>query len=268
MTPAATFLGGAASRLLPASVPIRFFAAAAIFHVLMWLALFEASDDITHFRGGIGPALAAVHVLTVGVLMTTAIGASVQLLPVVTRRTLIAVWPIKLVFWLVVPGLSALVIGMCAPDVAIAIAGGGVTAVGLLIYAALLADNLRRARGIAVVVAYGWTAVAALVALVALGLALLSDYEAAFLPDHANAALAHLILGGFGFMGMLALGFSHILVPMFALSSAPAFGPGIAAFGTRQRRWWWVSPGHGSDSPTFWQRRRSAVSPPPLRMSY
>ena len=39
MTLAATFLGGAKSRLLPASIPFRFFIAAAIFHVAMWLAL-------------------------------------------------------------------------------------------------------------------------------------------------------------------------------------------------------------------------------------
>ena len=35
-----------------------------------------------------GRTLAAVHLLTLGVLTTTAIGASVQLLPVATRRTL------------------------------------------------------------------------------------------------------------------------------------------------------------------------------------
>jgi hypothetical protein len=232
MTPAATFLSGAGSRLLPASVPIRFFAAAAFFHVLLWLALFDAAQEITHFSGGIGPALAAVHVLTLGVLLTTAIGASVQLLPVATRRTLAAVWPIKLVFWLVVPGLLALVVGMCAFDVAIAVIGASLTAVGLLLYATLLADNLRRARGIPVVVAYGWTAIAALIGLVVFGLALSIDYAVAFLPDHTNAALAHLILGAFGFMGMLVLGFSHILVPMFALSSAPASSPAAAAFAT------------------------------------
>src|SRR5271169_5260495 len=146
MTLAATFQGGAGSRLLPPSVPIRFFAAAAFFHVLMWLALFDAAGEITHFRGGMGPALAAVHVLTLGVLTTTAIGASVQLLPVATRRTLAAVWPIRLVFWLVVPGLLALVAGMCALNITVTIIGAGITAVALLLYAALLADNLRRAR--------------------------------------------------------------------------------------------------------------------------
>jgi hypothetical protein len=41
------------------------------------------------------------------------------------------------------------------------------------------------------------------------------------LPDHGAVALAHMILGGFGFMGFLVLGFSHVLIPMFALSAAP-----------------------------------------------
>jgi hypothetical protein len=232
MTLTATFLSGARSRLLPASVPFRFFAVAAFLHALMWLALFGAAGEITHYRGGIGPPLAAVHILTLGVFMTTAIGASVQLLPVATRRTLVAVWPIKLVFWLVVPGLLSLLVGMCIPDVAVAIVGAGVTAAGLLIYAALLAENLRRARGLPVVVAYGWTAAAALALLVVLGVALSSDYAVAWLPDHADAALAHLILGAFGVLGMLVLGFSHILVPMFALSSAPASRPAAAAFVT------------------------------------
>ena len=50
--------------------------------------------------------------LALGVLTTTAIGASVQLLPVATRRTLHAVWPVKLVFWLTVPGMIALIAGM------------------------------------------------------------------------------------------------------------------------------------------------------------
>jgi hypothetical protein len=40
-----------------------------------------------------------------------------------------------------------------------------------------------------------------------------------------------MVLGGFGFMGMLALGFSHVLVPMFALAPAPAKRPAFLAFG-------------------------------------
>ena len=230
MTLAATFLAGAKSRLLPASIPFRFFATAAVFHVLMWLVLLAWTNEATSFRGGPGPTLAVVHILVLGVLTTTAIGASAQLLPVATRHALAAVWPIKLVFWLTVPGIAALIVGMYAANPEIIIPAAIVTVVGLLLYAGLLADNLRRAGNLAVVAAYGWAALVALMLLVGLGLLLALDYEIGVLPNHAAAALAHMILGGFGFMGLLVLGFSHVLVPMFALAAAPPNRPSFIAF--------------------------------------
>jgi hypothetical protein len=230
MSIAATFLGGAKSRLLPRSIPFRFFAAAAVFHVLMWLGLFMGAEEAAGFRGGLGAALASVHLLTLGVLTTTAIGASVQLLPVATRRTLRAVWPVKLIFWLVVPGLIALVVGMHTAQARILIPAAAITAAGLLLFCGLLADNLRRAGSLPVVSAYGWAALIALVLVIALGVALAINDEAGVLPDPGAVALAHLILGGFGFMGLLVLGFSHILIPMFALASAPAKRPSFASF--------------------------------------
>lgn len=230
MNIAASFLGGAKSRLLPRSIPFRFFAAAAAFHVMMWLGLLIGADQATSFRGGLGAALASVHLLTLGVLTTTAIGASVQLLPVATRRTLHAVWPIKLIFWLTVPGLIALTIGMHTARMIILIPASVTTAAGLLLFCVLLADNLRRASSLPVVGAYGWAALVMLVLVIALGVTLSINEEAGFLPDHGAVALAHLILGGFGFMGLLVLGFSHILIPMFALASAPAKRESFAGF--------------------------------------
>jgi hypothetical protein len=231
MKPAATFLAGAKSRLLPASVPFRFFLAAAVFHVLTWLAVLAGADQVTRFHGGPGPALAALHLLTLGVLTLTAIGASVQLLPVATRRPLAAVWPIKLVFWLTVPGTAVLTAGMYAARVDAMTLGALIAGAGLLLFAWLLGDNLRRAGNLPVVAAYGWTALACLVLLVGLGIVLAYDYEIGALPDHGAAALAHMILGGFGFMGMLALGFSHVLMPMFALAAAPPERPAFSGFG-------------------------------------
>jgi hypothetical protein len=230
MTLAASFLGGAASRLLPASVPFRFFGSATAFHALMWPVLFFGADQATGFRGGFGPVLAGVHLLTLGVLTTTAIGASAQLLPVATRRALAAVWPVKVVFWLTVPGMSVLFLGMFRSDLVVTISAGIVTAVGLLLFAGLLADNLRRAGSLPVVAAYGWAALLCLLLLVIFGLLLAVDYEFGFLPDHNAIAVAHLILGGFGFMGLLALGFSHVLVPMFALASSPPKIPSWLGF--------------------------------------
>lgn len=232
MSIAATFLGGAKSRLLPPSIPFRFFAVAAIFHVLMWLVLLTRAGEAVGFHGGLGSTLAAVHLLALGILVTTAIGASVQLLPVATRRALVTIWPIKLVFWLTVPGMIALIGGMYTAQTSILIPAAVITTAGLLLFCGLLADNLRRASGIPVVAAYGWAALVALVLVIALGVTLAINDEIGVLPDHSAVALAHLILGGFGFMGLFVLGFSHILVPMFALASAPAKRPSIASFAT------------------------------------
>ena len=53
--------------------------------------------------------------------------------------------------------------------------------------------------------------------------------------DRATALALHVAFAAYGFMGMLALGLSYVLVPMFALSAAPdgASGVGVAA---RSRR--------------------------------
>lgn len=229
MNIAAGFLSGAKSRLLPRSIPFRFFAAAAVFHVMIWLELVIGASEAVEFRGGLGPALASVHFLTLGVLTMTAIGASVQLLPVATRRTLHAVWPIKLIFWITVPGLIALIVGMHTAQTSILVPASVATAAGLLLFCALLADNLRRAGSLPVAGAYGWAALVMLVLVIALGVILSFNEQAGFLPDHGAVALAHLILGGFGFMGLLALGFSHILIPMFALGPAPPKQPSYAS---------------------------------------
>lgn len=217
----AVFLGGAKSRLLPMWVPFRFFAAAALFHILTWAILLAGADQIASFRGGLGPVLAAVHLLTLGVLTMTAAGAAAQLLPVATRRAFAAVWPIKLLFWVLVPGILSLTAGMYTANQPALIAGSAFVGAALILLAVLLADNLRRSASLPVVSAYGWAALASLLGVVALGIALAVDYERALLPDHGASALAHMILAGFGFMGLLALGFSHVLVPMFALSAAP-----------------------------------------------
>lgn len=221
MTAAAAFLGGARSRLLPASVPFRFFATAAVFHIALWIFLLVGADDAVQFDGGLGPALAGLHMLTLGVLAGTAMGAALQLLPVATRQALRAVWPARLSFWLFASGTALLGYGMAAGTGPVLAMGGALAAAGIGFFAFLLTDNLRRAQGLPLVVAHGWLALLSLAALVVLGLLLIADFNTGILQNHATAARAHVILAGYGFMGMLVLGFSQVLVPMFGLSQAP-----------------------------------------------
>ncbi|MBN9461733.1 MAG: hypothetical protein J0H00_10980 [Burkholderiales bacterium] len=215
------FLAGAASRLLPPSVPLRFFGAAIVFHALGWLALLAGSPTLPRFAGGLGWTLAGLHLMTLGVLVMTAIGASLQLLPVATRQPLGSFrWP-ALLWWLYTPGVAVVALGMGLGAVAALAAGGAAVLTALVIYAILLARNLRGARGMPVVLAHGWTALASLVLVLASAAALVLAYAGLPTLGRTEALALHVAFAAFGFMGMLALGFSYILVPMFALARAP-----------------------------------------------
>lgn len=226
---ASNFLGGAKSRLLAASIPFRFFGAATVFHVAFWIMLALGAEDLPRFAGGQGPLLAAIHFLTLGVLAMTAMGAAFQLLPVATKAPLRFVWPTRLASWLFIPGVLVLALGMAWSDHQWQALGALATVAGLAIFALLVADNLRRTGGMVLVTGNAWIAVLSLVAIIGLGFGLIVDQEHGIFEGHDRVALAHMILAIYGFMGMLAVGFSYVLVPMFALSPAPSVPMGKAA---------------------------------------
>lgn len=222
------FLGGAQDRLLPASIPFRFFLSAAVFHVLAWAALFLDADEVAGFRGGTGLTLATIHLATLGTFAMTAIGASYQLLPVITRRALTRTWPTRASFWLLFPGICVLTLGMAQSWQMPMQIGAILVTCGLGIFLVLTADNLRRATSTPVVSAHGWVALASLAGTVALGLLLVWDFATGLMEDHATWGVIHMMLAAFGFMGLLVFGFSLILLPMFALSRSLPNAPGWA----------------------------------------
>ena len=103
--------GAARSRLLPPSVPFRYFGAAVLFHILAWAVLVASADALTTFSGGLGPLFAALHLTTLGVLVMTAIGATLQLLPVATRQPVRSVRAATLIWWLLTPGVALFAAG-------------------------------------------------------------------------------------------------------------------------------------------------------------
>jgi hypothetical protein len=212
----------ARSRLLPLSLPFRYFGAAALVPIPAWLLVFYFPEEMTSFAGGLGPVFAALHLVTLGVLAMAAMGASLQLLPVATRQPVRSVAAAKLAWWLYVPGVAVFAgaAALYAPRV---MAGGAVMVVfGLSIYFILLLKNLFGARGMPVVVSYGWAALACLAALAFTGLALVARYEHGLALDYAAFRSAHLALAAYGFMGLLAFGLSNFLLPMLSLAPSPA----------------------------------------------
>lgn len=216
-----SFMMGAKDRLLPPSVPYRFFVAAVAFHLAGWALLAAAGPDaLLGFVGGQGLGLAALHLITLGTLVTTAMGAAIQLLPVATRRALGPVWACKLMFAVYVPGVAAFALGIAQSLPWLQHLGAGLAGLGFAIFGWLVAANLRKVDDLPGVTRHAWLAVISLVLLVVLGFALVVDFTKGFLGDHGAIAAAHAVLAAYGFMGMLALGFSYVLIPMFVLGSA------------------------------------------------
>ncbi|HEY0879092.1 MAG TPA: hypothetical protein VGE10_11640 [Zeimonas sp.] len=218
---AAGFLAGATSRLLPASIPLRYFGAAAFFHLAAWVALAAGAASAARFAGGLGWPLAALHLVTLGVLAMTAIGASLQLMPVATRQPVHSTRLPAAIWWVYTAGVAGTTLGMGTGQAALLGAGAAAAIAGLLGYAGLTARNLVGARGMAGIVAHGWIALASLVIVVVSAASLAFAYLGWPLFDRGTALALHVPFAAYGFMGMLALGLAYILVPMFALSPAP-----------------------------------------------
>ena len=222
------FANVARSRLLPMSLPFRYFGAAVAFQVAAWALLLAHADALAGFAGGLGPVFAALHLVTLGVLAMAAIGATLQLLPVATRQPVRALWAVKLAWWLLATGAALFAFAAATYRVAWMGPGALLAIAALGIYAALLYANLRSARGMRVVVAHGWAALACLAALAATGLALVARYEHGLALDHAAFRNAHLVLAAYGFLGLLAAGLSGFLLPMLAVAPPPPARHAIA----------------------------------------
>jgi hypothetical protein len=210
------------SRLLPMSLPFRYFGAAVAFQAAAWALLLVSWKEFPSFEAGLGPVFGALHLLTLGVLAMTAIGATLQLLPVATRQPVRALRAVKLVWWLLVPGTLVFCAGAALYRPGLMGAGAMGVLFALGIYSFLLMRNLAGARGMKLVVAHGWAALACLVALAATGLAVVGRYEHGWALDHAALRNAHLVLATFGFMGLLSFGLSTFLLPMLAVAPPPA----------------------------------------------
>ncbi|MBS0338700.1 MAG: hypothetical protein JSS40_18250 [Proteobacteria bacterium] len=210
-------------------MPLRYFGEAVVLHFCAWVLAWDSAGTLAGYTGGFGAPLAALHAMTLGVAAMAAMGASLQLLPIATRQPVRSVALAKLAWWLFTPGVLLLVHAMAFGPVRLAGAGAMLVAAGLAVYAYLLFHNLRNAKGMPVVVAHGWAALACLAMLGLSGLALVAHYEHGFGLDLRAFALLHLAVAAYGFMGLLAFGVSYLLLPMFALSPPPAAKPAYAA---------------------------------------
>lgn len=211
-------VGGAHQRLLPESIPLRFFGTAAFAHALAWIGLVAVADDIPFYAGGPGPVACAFHLLTIGVLLATAMGASLQMLPVALGCAAPAAGLCHAIYGLLVLGGIALIAGFASVRVELLAAGAGALALSAGLYVGAIAAVLKASAGLPLVRSHVWAALACLGLGVLAAVLLAIDYGSSLLPDHRTTAMIHMVLVAYGFLGLLALGLSQILIPMFAIT--------------------------------------------------
>ncbi len=216
-------LGGAKQRLLAERIPALFFGTAISAHVIAWAALALVAAELPYFAGGPGPVLAVVHTLTLGVLLCTAFGASLQMLPVALGQPAPTEGVCLVIFVALVTGAVPLITGFALTSVTLMGSAALPLVAAVALYVREIAALLRGGSG-----PLHWfilTAIIALSVAVLLAAALAANYTLGFLPDHGRIAAVHAVLAGFGFMGLMALGLSQILIPMFAIAEPPEEAP-------------------------------------------
>jgi hypothetical protein len=199
-------------------LPFRYFAASLVFLALFSLLLpFNGDLFLGSFRTP--GLLTMVHILTLGWITTTILGAAFQLVPVAlqvglhSERLPNALLPIYLA------GIVTLLIGLWRFQTTWMIAGASLLLFVGLGYLYLLIRTLARVRHWDVVAAHVAASVFFAVLIPVLGLLLAINSRTGLLGVTYIATLkTHLLLALFGYVSLLIVGVSYKLVGMFTLA--------------------------------------------------
>ncbi|GHO91045.1 hypothetical protein KSF_010930 [Reticulibacter mediterranei] len=207
----------ASSRALPLSIPLPFLltgiCAAALFGLLLPLFLPE-----TMIAPGFPHVLATVHIATLGWLTMMIMGASFQLIPVITVSSLHGARFIRWQYPLYISGVTLLISGFWWMQTWLLIAGGSLVVLAVIHYSIIVGRSLAQAETRPLAVRYLVASVVALCLVVSLGLTMALSWQFGFLGAALQQVfLAHLVLGIVGWLSNTLIGISYTLVRMFAL---------------------------------------------------
>jgi hypothetical protein len=205
------------SRALPLSIPLPFLltgiCAAAFFGLLLPIVLPEAmiAPSFPH-------VLATVHIATLGWLTMMIMGASFQLIPVITVSSLHGARFIRWQYPLYISGVTLLVSGFWWMQTWLLIAGGTLVVLAVAHFSVIVGMSLARAETRPLSVRYLVASVASLCLVVSFGLTMALSWQFGFLGAGLQQMfLAHLVLGIVGWLSNTLIGISYTLVRMFAL---------------------------------------------------
>ena len=211
--------GWAAQGAPPFRLPGEHFAAALAFLCAGAALLVWAAPDIARGLFPLPRVVAATHLLTLGWITTSIMGALYQFLPVALGQPIRSQRLAHATFGLYVPGVALFVTGLLLNAPLPRAVGAGLFGTALLLFVGNLAATLRRAEQRDAT----WWALACaagyLTITVALGMALALNLSRGFLGAARFLALGvHIHVAALGWVLLVILGVGRHLLPMFLLS--------------------------------------------------
>jgi len=233
--PTITMSGGpsgalAGRRNVPLRLPLPFLltgvCAAALFGLLLpWIGP-EALQ-----APGFPHVLALVHLVTLGWLTMTIMGASLQLVPVIAVTTLRTTRFTGWHYPLFAGGVLILLSGFWWMQTTLLIAGGTLIALAVVQYVVTLGMTLKHATAQPLTVRFLVASLCFLCLVISLGLTAALDFRFGFLDAGLDRLLLiHLTLGIVGWLTNLVIGVSYTLVRLFALVHGHDERPGKRIF--------------------------------------
>ncbi|MBI4376557.1 MAG: hypothetical protein HY549_08920 [Elusimicrobia bacterium] len=202
------------------SLPVRHFALAAAAFWAFAFFLFLSHRNLMGFSLDARWVLGCVHLLTLGWLSATILGAMSQMLPVHAGTPLRWPWAPMLGFWVLALGLAVFVGELWSGKERYWL-GTAMAGMGMALYLISYAKTLSQARELPFTERHFAAALAFLAALASLGLMLALDRQTgALLPHPEYALIAHVHLALIGWVTLSILGASYRLFYPAAISRA------------------------------------------------
>lgn len=198
-------------------VPLRYWVAAqASFLAVLFWAPFGVEELLGSFYQG--QALAITHLLALGWITMTTMGASFQLVPVALETTLYSERMARWQFWFMLLGTATMVVHFRGFQFRAVAAGAGLVLLAVILYAINLGRTLFRLDRWDIVARHVVAALAYLLATTLLGGLMAVNRVVAILGGDVQRMLyAHAHLAGIGWVSMMILGVGYKLIPMFSL---------------------------------------------------
>jgi len=212
------------------TVPYRYLFTGIGVLVILSTAIVLKAEAFTVPPYGSTVLLPLTHLLTLGWITMTIVGAMFQLVPVITEKDLYSETIAKMVFYIYLAGIAWLVYSFAVSKPSEI--GAGIVSIALILF---IIDSFMTMRGMKVADLAVWYVVAGMCFLC---LTLLTGSFAAYGMHHIvtynsfDLLFLHIALAGIGWVCFVVIGFSLRLIPMFILSHGYKESYGWASFVT------------------------------------